>query len=278
MKWLDSAFLDLKNNLRDGPFSAKEAFIILNKEKGYPRNSVYWILYELVKRNSLVKLGRGVYTFPNNSPVTLAHRDLSTHFTVSDKVIVEVISGGLSKAREKLNEKGIEFMFTGPSVLTRFHHYMSWRYIHLVYVIEGSGDYSVKILKEAGFLPLLNPKIKEIEIILENIDGKDLFIIREFSDLEGNLNGRASMERALVDTYFEATRNKIPYSEVEVGRIIINVFREVNIDITKMLHFAERRSVRDEFGTIIKEIVPNYPLTLTSLNEHVNNVLLGIRE
>ena len=274
MSWLDSSLKDLKKDYDNRPFSAKKAASTLEKEKGYSKNTVYVILHELYKRGSLIKLGRGIYQvhFSNS------HVDLPAHFTLSDRVTVEIASGGLSKAMETLKEKGIEFMVTGPSSLTRFHHYLSRRYIHLIYVVQGGGEYSVKTLRDADFLALLNPKRKEIETILENVNGKDLFIIREFADLKGNVKGRASLERALIDTYFEVTRGKIPFSEVEVGRIIANTFREENIDVTHLLHLASRRGIKDEFTAVVKGVISDYPVDPMSKNEHVKNVLQGIRE
>ena len=274
MGWLDSSLKDIKKDHDNRPFSAKKAASTLEKEKGYSKNTVYVVLHELYKRGSLIKLGRGIYQVP----VYNSHVDLPASFTISDRVTVEIASGGLSKATETLKEKGIEFMVTGPSSLTRFHHYLSRRYIHLIYVVQGGGEYSVKTLRDADLLTLLNPNRKEIETILENVNGKDLFIIREFAELKGNINGRASLERALVDTYFEVTRGKIPFSEVEVGRIIANTFREENIDVTHLLHLASRRGIKDEFAAVVKGVISDYPVDPTSKNEHVKNVLQGVRE
>ncbi len=274
MSWLESSLKDLKKDYDNRPFSAKKAASTLEKEKGYTRNTVYAVLHELYKRGSLIKLGRGIYQVP----IYNSHVDLPASFTLSDRATVEVASSALSKATETLKEKGIDFMVTGPSSLARFHHYLSRRYIHLIYVVQGGGEYSVKTLRDADLLALLNPNRKEVETILENVNGKDLFIIREFADLTGNVNGRASLERALVDTYFEVTRGKMPFSEVEVGRIIANTFREESIDVTHLLHLASRRGIKDEFNAVVKEVIPNFPVDSLSRNKHVRNVLLGIRE
>lgn len=274
MSWLDSSLKDLKKDYDNRPFSVRKAALTLEKEKGYARNTVYVVLHELHKRGSLIKLGRGIYQVPVHN----SHVDLPASFTVLNRLTVEISSGELSKAVEALKEKGIEFMVTGPSSLTRFHHYLSRRYIHLIYVVQGGGEYSVKTLRDAGFLALLNPNRKEVETILESVNDKDFFIIRQFTDLTGNVTGRASLERALVDTYFEVTRGKIPFSEVEVGRIIANTFREENIDVTHLLHLASRRGIRDEFNTVVKEIIPNFPVDSLSRSKHVRNVLQGVRE
>jgi hypothetical protein len=74
------------------------------------------------------------------------------------------------------------------------------------------------------------------------------------------------------------TRKKVPYSEVEVGRIIANAFREDRIDVTRFLKLAERRNIRGELKVIVKAIYPNYPLSTGLKAKHVEKVLQGIRE
>jgi len=272
MTWFDSALDLLKAKFGNEPFSAKEVVVALEKEKGYSKNAVYQVLHELTKRGFLIRLGRGIYRISDKRLAT------SEVVTLSDKVTVEVTSGTLKKAEEVLEEKGIEFMVTGPSTLTRFHHHLPRRLIHLIYVIDGAGEFATKSLREANLHALLNPSREEVEIPLEVFKERDIFVIREFAKLEGNVNGRACLERALVDTYFEATRRRIPYSELEVGRIIASVFRGERIDIARLLRLAGRRGIKSEFKSVIKEVIPNLPIKGEIVNEHVENVLRGIRE
>jgi len=273
VSWLESSLNELRKDYDNRPFSVKEAASTLEKEKRYTKNTVYQVLHKLHKKGCLIKPGRGIYQIPLYD----SHVDLPAVFNLPDRATVEIASDELSKAVEALKEKGIEFMVTGPSSLTRFHHYLSRRYIHLIYVVQGGGEYSLKTLRDADFLALLNPTRKEVETILESFN-EDLFIIREFADLTGNVDGSASLERALVDTYFEVTRTKIPFSEVEVGRIIANAFREEKIDVTHLLHLASRRGIKDEFKALVKEVIPGFPIESISRNKHVRNVSQGIRE
>jgi hypothetical protein len=274
MGWLEESLNVLGNRFNKDPFSAAEAAEVLKGEKGYSKNTVYRILHLFNKEGSLIRLGRGVYQLPDHRGAG----DLWAGFEVGGRVPVEIDSASLMKGVEILEEGGIEFMVTGPSSLSRFHHYLSRRYIHLIYVIQGGGEYAVKSLREGGFIALLNPDGRMVENILETIDDGDLFIIREFSELKGNINGRASLERALVDTYFEATRNRIPFSEVEVGRIIGNVFREEAIDVTRLLHLASRRGIREELAVVVKTMIPDYPVDTGYKGKKVTTVLQGVRE
>jgi len=272
MRWSDSTLERLKTLFNNKPFSPKEVALALKKEKGYSKNAVYQVLHELTKEGFLTRLGRGIYIISDRRVA------ISEGITLSDKITVEVTSGALMKAEEILGEKGIEFMVTGPSTLTRFHHHFPRRLMHLIYVVDGAGEFATKSLEEANLRALLNPNRKEVEMALEVFEERDIFVIREFAKLEGNVNGKACLERALVDTYFETTRNRIPYSELEVGRIIASVFRSERVDIARLLKLAGRRGIKNEVKSITKEIIPNLPSTGETTNEHVENVLRGIRE
>lgn len=274
MGWLEASLEVLKKRFSRDPFSAAEAAEVLEEEKGYSKNTVYRILHLLNKGDSLIRLGRGVYKLPGHRGAS----DLLAGFEVEGRVPVEIDSASLRRGMELLEDGGVEFMVTGPSSLSGFHHYLSRRYIHLIYVIQGGGEYAVKSLREGGFIALLNPDRMMVENILEAISDGDLFIIREFSELKGNMNGRASLERALVDTYFEATRDRIPFSEVEVGRIIGNVFRDESVDVTRLLHLASRRGIKEELALVVKTMIPDYPVDTGYREEKVSAVLKGIRE
>ncbi|MHA1713021.1 MAG: DUF6577 family protein [Candidatus Ranarchaeia archaeon] len=148
-------------------------------------------------------------------------------------------------------------MITGPSTLTRFHHLFPRRLIHLICVIKGSDEFATKSLDEAKLRAILNPSRREIKMSLDLFKDRDIFVIREFSMLDGNVYGRACLERALVDTYFETTGRRIPYSELEVGRIIKNAFRNERVNITRLLSLAGRRGIKSELKAIVKEMFPN---------------------
>jgi hypothetical protein len=272
VKWLNQSLNLLKNEYQNKPFSATEAHQILKKEKGYSKNAVYNILHELYNNGSLMKLGRGVYQIPE------AYADLGASFIVNNRIPVKINSPLLEKAMSLLDEIGVEYMVTGPSSLTEYHHYLSRRGLHLVYVIQGAGDYALKTLKNEGLTALLDPTINQLQAALDLIDKTDIFIIREFSELRGNINGKASLERAIIDTYFETTRNKIPFSEIETGRIIASMFREEKIDITHLLNLSSRRGIRDEITRIVNEIIPNYPIKPENSVKGLENIIQGIRE
>ncbi len=271
MKWTSLALDCLKDTFGCNPFSTKQAVNALKEEMDYSDNASYQALHGLVKEGFLMRLGRGFYRIPEKKI------NPAEAISVSEKLVVDFTSGSLIRAEKALKEKGVEFMVTGPSTLSRFHHLLPRRLIHLIYVIDGAGELATTTLREEGLCALLNPKGKEVELLLETFEDRDLFVIREFSKLEGNVGGRAIIEKALVDTYFEATRYRIPFPELEVGRIMANVFRTEKVDIVKLLSLAARRGIANEIRAVVKVLAPNFPL-LDVKSERAKLVLKGAME
>jgi biotin operon repressor len=271
VKWTNSALKHLESKFGKEPFSTKEAVTTLEKKSNYSRNAVKQVLHELVNKGFLIRIGRGIYKVPEK-PVVLTEAA-----TLLSKLTVELTSGYLIRAETILKEKGIDFMVTGPSALAKYHHHLPRRLIHLIYVTVGAGEFASTALREGKLCAFLNPKRGEVEIALQALEERDIFVIREHTKLEGNVGGRATLEKAIVDAYFETTRHRITFSELEVGRIIANAFRTGGIDIATLLGLAGRRGIRGEFKSIIKELIPNVPLTDEVTNKHVKKVLEGIR-
>lgn len=271
MPWTDLIFKILKKEFGDKPFLVNQAVKVLAKDTNYSKVAIRQALHELVKEGYLFRSSRGIYEVHHARSLSSSSTDLRTSVTVT------FAAPELIDAEKALKEKGIEFMITGPSALTRFHHHFARRLTHLIYVVKGAGEYASVVLKEKGFRAFVNPSREQIEVVLEAFEETDIFVIREYSVLEGNIDGRALIERAIVDTYFEVTRYRIPFSEMEVGRIIANAFREEKIDISRLLRFASRRGIRSEFESIVKALVPSLQLGSVVLKEPAKNVIEGIR-
>ena len=79
----------------------------------------------------------------------------------------------------------------------------------------------------------------------------DLVVIRERKGLMGRIGNFASTERALVDLYYETSRNKIPMPITEVGRIMGDALAENTIDFTRMTKIASRRGIDKEIRGIL---------------------------
>ncbi|MGQ9642178.1 MAG: DUF6577 family protein [Candidatus Bathycorpusculaceae bacterium] len=258
----------LRSKFNGRIFRANAAFKLLNEKKSYSRGTVYRILHDLCKKGLIERLGRDIYKIAK----TIELKE-TAKVSVSTSVSIELIPGPLTKARELLRNKGIEFMITGGSLLYRFFHHLPKRLIHLIYVKKGTGEAAVTLLREAEIRALLNPSRSEINVALENFPERDIFAIREFMELPGNIDGNASIERALVDLYFETTRARIPFPEEETGRILFKVLRTEPINFSHLLMLASRRGIREEMEAIAKFARPELLIKIKSENKHVKRVL-----
>ena len=266
MKWEESAFELLKTRFGKRIFSVADALSVLSEKKKYSRGTVYRLLHDLNEEGFLERVGRGFYRIREVF-------ELKEKVTVSDRFALEFIPNPLIKVADLLKNKGIEFMITGATVLYRFHHYLPRRLIHLIYVIKGAGENTVTILRESGLRALLNPSRGEISLALENFPERDIFVIREFSELRGNINGIACYERALVDLYFESTRERIPYPKEEVARIFSMVLRSERINLTRLFMLASRRGIKEEMKAVVKFIEPKFPVRAKMKNKYVKEFL-----
>jgi len=268
MKWEEPAIEIIRSEFRNKVFSTNDAFNVLSAKKGYSKGTVYRVLHDLCKKGFAERLGRGIYKIREHKKIEIEDR-----IKISDNASVEIALGTLKKAKEILRKKGIDYMITGSSLLHRYSHLFPKRLIHLIYVLKGAGEMTVISLREEGLRALLNPIRKETSLALEISAESDIFIVRECSELLGNMNGNACLERALVDLYFETTRKKIPFPEDEASRIIANTLRNEHISFSRLFFYANRRGIGEELKTIAKAIEPGISVKIKEENRYARKFL-----
>jgi predicted Fe-Mo cluster-binding NifX family protein len=267
MRWEDIILEVLKDGFDDKAFRSKDAMLLLGMRNNYSKGTVYRALHDLVKARRIERLGRGTYK------VCFREVTIPDRLALSDKVIVTMVPGSSEEAKKVLRNRGVEFMMTGPALFYRYIHNLPRRLIELVYVIKGAGELAVLSLREAGMRALLNPTRSDVTLALENFSERDIFVVREFSELLGNVDGTASLERALVDLYFETTRNRIPFPEEETARIFLKVTRNEPVSHSRMLLFANRRGIRKEIHLLLDFVQPMTSSSSKVKNKHVNDFL-----
>ena len=276
MRWLTESYEILKKNFGEKIFTSSEAFNLLNNVKNYNKPNVNSILYNLYLNESLVRLGRGIYRI---NLIKIKQEEMISvvdSIGMSDSLTIRIVPGPLVTAQKQLSEKGIEYMITGGSVLFQYIHHYPRYLIHLIYVIKGGGEYAAFSLRELNLKTLLNPKFIEIKSTLDNFTERDIFIVREFNHLSGNVNNVATIEKAIIDLYFETTRKKIPYSGEELGRIISQLVKNEPINLSSLYMYAEDRGVRKEIRAIFKNFYPEIDADNLYSNKFVNDVIKGI--
>lgn len=271
--WEESALAKIRGNFANKSFTATEAAKLFTN---YSSGTIYRLLNDLTREGKMTKLGYAIYGAEEPPP---RRRELIETRGKEDRRL----SPNLERARKLLSDAGLHFMLTGYSVLTPFIHLLPRRIVHLVYVELGAGESSVEALERGGFVALLNPKNeREVNLTLDLTNG-DLFVIRERrGELCGSSEGGvASVERGLIDLYFESTRRRIPFPEAEVGRIMLNAARRGNLDFSRFTKLASRRGIVGEIRAILTAEVGGGETALpadrggdkATFNEHVKAVL-----
>ena len=255
MTWESSILEKVREKFDNKVFHTRDVIDLSELSAKYSKGTLHRVLNDLVKTGKIERLGRGIYRIKISDSKT--NEDIIDRLVFSDRLTVKLVPGSPMEAKELLYSKGIDFMITGWPVLYRYIHNLPKRLIILIYVTKGSGEIAVFTLREAGLRALLNPTMKEINLALESFSERDIFVVREFSELIGNVNGFASLERALVDLYFETTRRKILFPKEEVARIFLNVLRTEPFSYSRLREFASRRGVAEEIIDILEFINPS---------------------
>jgi hypothetical protein len=257
MNWEERALVEIRNRFARNSFTASDAAKVL---RSYSKGTIYRLLSDLAREGKITKAGYAIYRAePRGENIEIKVRNLYPN---------------LERARKLLSNAGIEFMLTGYSVLGPFIHLFPRRTVNLVYVKLGAGETAVEVLEKGGFTAILNPKSeRELNLTLGLSKG-DLFVIREKRELSGNTKtGVASIERGLVDLYFESTRGRVPFSASEVGRIMRDATKLSSLNVSRLTKLASRRGIAEEIRAILKaqmELPAGRGKAV--LNKHVNAV------
>ena len=57
-------------------------------------------------------------------------------------------------------------------------------------MVKGAGENASIALEEKSLRAFLNPSRDQINVVLQALEEGDIFVIREYSGLEGNINGK----------------------------------------------------------------------------------------
>lgn len=266
MGWVEEFYEKLVNETKSNPFRAMEIIHQLGGNDGYSPSQVYKALEILEKEGKIARIYQGVYDFNvSDEPRTRDAYNKKTDY--------------IKKVEDILNKKGIEYMLTGPSLLIKYFHHLPRRNTHLIYLIKGSGEYVLNTLLDENIDTILNPNKEALRTYLTHYYENDVIILREFNNLDGNQKGTAIIERAVIDTYFESTRGRIPLSPRETGRIIKNLLDKNMLNYNLLLKYSWKRGINSEITKIIKEHRPSFPInTYTIDNKFSYEVIQGMRE
>ena len=233
-------FERLREKFDEKPFSTAEAQRVLSLTPA----ALYKLMYTLVRKRLAAPVGRGFYRLSKGELPALSP-------SVSEKGV---------ELRAPLIGEGLNFFITGLDLLVSFAHHLPVRFPHLVYVEREALAWAEGVLTAKGFRVLLNPHGEQLSIGLSLVGGADLVILRETANFYATKEGYASIERALVDLYFEVSREHYPVPTMELGRIFFNVLRFGPVSFTRLMRCASRRQIEGEVRAILKGLSRKLPI------------------
>jgi len=264
MSWYDELFKRVRREYDSGPFRIEDVILKFKEKHGYSSSQIYKGFTLLVKEEKLFRIYKGVYDYEE--------RKQNKEISITKSIFIKNIESLLTK-------KGINYMLTGPSLLTKFFHHLPRNNFHLIYLLKGSGEYALSLLIDEKYSVLLNPKKRDLRNYLTHNYVDDILILREYSSLDGNINGTAEIERIMIDTYFESTRENIPITPREIGRIFRNIFRNYAVKINKLLKYSWKRGINEEIKIILNEYYNKELMDQNiSYKKNLHEVILGMRE
>lgn len=229
---LSKAYSELRERLSDNGFTFSDAASALKLS----RRSVSELLKGLVAEKRIARTGRGVYTFIEKP----AH-------TVS----VEALTDPSRRLHSAFASRGLEFALSCLDILGDYTHLALRRFPHFCWVASGSEDWAMDIAEDVNLSPLREPDESHILLAMELSNASGLAIIRKTTVFYATTGGLASVERALVDLYYEVTRDRFPIDTAELMRIYYNTLTSISLEYPKMLRYAGLRRFRGEIEWIL---------------------------
>lgn len=235
---MDELLTLLKKKFSNKEFSIKD----LVPNMPYKRAKLYLMLGNLIKAREVVRISRGIYK-------------LGKAKTMPPPAEITSLS---SKLKEKITRR---FKFTALSVLLPFAHHTPYNIIYLMYVEKGSADdFKEALLKlKPNFTVLINPKKEDILLLLNEADKNKILAIRENAFFHGKEYGIAYHDTALVDLYFEVTRDKIPFMKSDLKEILKDLILNDLINYSRLMRYAHERKLASDIKAMLLKLSKEIP-------------------
>lgn len=252
---------ELARKIKIDPFNREDLFELYST---ISKEELIRVLNKLIRKGKLFTVGRDLYTFQSNRKEPIIH-----------------LSNDIEKIKRILDENGMIYTITGFDILKEYVNLIPKRMIHLIYVAKGSGEHAKEVIgKKANRICILNPSKTDIRNMFDHYN-EDIVLLREVgeSSMEYHNQGVASLEKAIIDLYFETTRKRIPFSNSELTNILKNIFTGTKIEYTRLLRIAGRRNVLAEIVRILGELgikIPNRELEDVA-NENADKIIRMLR-
>ncbi|MBB2184654.1 hypothetical protein H0486_17445 [Lachnospiraceae bacterium MD1] len=198
-------------------------------------NSIYWVIYNLVKEGYLKRIRNGVYSLNE----------------IKGKSAV-YLSETAKKVGYILDSEGYDYYFSGIDIVLKFMQHIPEEYPVMLFVKKNTEEEIIRLLKENEIIAIKANTMKNLDsnyinsIMRPNVI---IYITDNFSYSENNV---ALTEKAFIDLFYAITRNAYPMSLQELGRTYSNMIRLGAIDKQKMITMSYKRNLQFDIRYIVE--------------------------
>lgn len=198
-------------------------------------NSIYWVIYNLVKEGYLKRIRNGVYSLNE----------------IKGKSAV-YLSETAKKVGYILDSEGYDYYFSGIDIVLKFMQHIPEEYPVMLFVKKNTEEEIIRLLKENEIIAIKANMMKNLDsnyinsIMRPNVI---IYITDNFSYSENNV---ALTEKAFIDLFYAITRNAYPMSLQELGRTYSNMIRLGAIDKQKMITMSYKRNLQFDIRYIVE--------------------------
>lgn len=198
-------------------------------------NSIYWVIYNLVKEGYLKRIRNGVYSLNE----------------IKGKSAV-YLSETAKKVGYILDSEGYDYYFSGIDIVLKFMQHIPEEYPVMLFVKKNTEEEIIRLLKENEIIAIKANTMKNLDsnyinsIMRPNVI---IYITDTFSYSENNV---ALTEKAFIDLFYAITRNAYPMSLQELGRTYSNMIRLGAIDKQKMITMSYKRNLQFDIRYIVE--------------------------
>lgn len=220
-------------------FSDQETFVADDVAALFPelkKQTIYWMIAELVKEGYIKRVRRGWYAF--------------NEWRGKKRVS---ISAAAQELRKLLDETGFYYYISGLDILSKYMLHIPEQYPIILFSERSAKEEIAHVLADHHYWVIEPTKLKELYEDAVYSGRSDVQVIVYPTDnFDYSENGLATIEKAFVDTYYAVTRNSYPLALQELVRIYENLVRLGNVDQKLLVTVSARRSIQYDIRYIVE--------------------------
>jgi len=213
---------------------------VLARDSGLSRRTVHQYLNRLSREGGLTQVGRGLYR--TDSPPAFQPPLPERLCTLAHQIRTQLPFS--------------EFTIWGTVQVIELAHMLPTRHVTFVEADQEVAPSVYEVLLSAKELVLLDPPREALDQLLAL--SKEPVVVRSRAETMATVEMEdirtATLEKLLVDLYFELSREGLPLDPGEFGRMLRSALAHHNVNFVLLLAYAERRGIRDDWRALLHRL------------------------